>query len=105
MAKKVISVAEVEAAAKQIQSDHAKTSQPHDPPMTGVEIAVVIASQQPPPEPAGTRYGVRLAGDSTVAPIVVTSQDGTVEDAVRAFNVGRAEIRTAKQLVIEKLSA
>ena len=104
MAKKAVSVAEVDTAVKQIQSEHAKTSEPTDPPMTGVEIAAVIASQQPTPEPPGTRYKVRLAGDANAPEQVVTSHDGTIEDAVRAFNNGKAEIRTAKQLVIEKLA-
>lgn len=104
MAKKVTTAAEVEQAAKEIQKEHAITA-PEEPPLTGVEIAARIGANQPPPPPAGTQYHMRDLTDPDAKSVTVTSPDGSIEDAVRAFNANRKEIRTAKQLSISKVSA
>lgn len=54
-------------------------------------------------EPSVVQYSIRERGNPDEPAVVVESPDGTIEDAVRAFNARRKEVRTAKQLLITKV--
>ena len=89
----------------------AKLKSPDAGPDTGSEVAVnvempVIGATAGPVESAGPvkRYSVVQRCDPAGVAVVVESPDGTIEDAVRAFNARRGgEIRTAKQLILTPL--
>lgn len=101
-----------ESIAAAVVSLQEETVAKERPLLTGVEVAKKIAESLPPAPPAGTKYrmaaikeapiGEPLTSDNSV---VVTSPDGSIEDAVRRFNQDKKEIRTAKQLRIEKCAA
>lgn len=96
--------ADIAATVAEIHKQHAVEA-PKEPPLTGVEVAKEIAAIQPPSPPLRTQYRLREASKPDSAAVVVVSPDGSVEDAVREFNKGRKEVRTAKQLIIEKLAS
>jgi len=111
--EKPIAAIDIPAAVEKIQRENAATG-PKERPMTGVEIAAVLASEQPPAPAAGTQYRLTpFAGveeEAVANPVIVASPDGTVEDAVRMYNAieqrkKNGVVRTAKQLKIERLAS
>lgn len=89
---------------EQIQSA-AATDNPKARPLTGVEVAEILAAEQPEPFKPGQRFRLKDRVKPETAAVIVESPDGTIEDAVRAYNQGRTDIRTAKQLTIEPLAS
>lgn len=102
----VVTVSEFNQLAAEVQADAAKKK---EPPLSGVALAEAVHELLPDPAPAGQKYrvaelrnapvGTTLDADNSV---VVVSADGSVEDAIRAYNAGKSAIRTFKQLRIEK---
>ena len=104
MAKSVAPTTDIAAAVTAIQTEHAATADKAQPPLTGVEVAAIIAGDQPPAPNAGQRYRIADRANPVVT-VDVVSPDGSIEDAVRSYNHQRTAIRTAKQLIIQPLSA
>lgn len=104
---------EIETRAAQMQQEH--MSRPENKmglPLTGVQIAEEIGKLKPKALPAGTRYKCQDTTNPEGEPVVVVSGDGTVEDAVRAYNAieyakpqDKQKPRTFKQLIVEPITA
>lgn len=94
---------DIEAEAGRIQARHAREHKddPDFRPLTGVEIAKEINAIQPLPPAPGSRYLIKQRTNPNDDGVKVVSADGSIEDAVRAYNANRVDLRTAKQLIIE----
>lgn len=104
MAKKDIDATSLPAAVEAIQAE-AMATDPKGRPLTGVEVAALLHEELPVPLSPGTRFKLKDRIKEGSDPVIVTSPDGTIEDAIRAYNQGRTDIRTAKQLIIEPLAS
>ncbi len=101
---------DIENRAQKMQHEH--MAKPGNLPLTGVQIAEEIGKLSPKPLPAGTRYRCKDIVDPEKEAVIVTSNDGSVEDAVRAYNAiefakpqDKQKPRTFKQLILEPVKA